>query len=331
MKLKKVIIFSRHGQRYPLFKKEEMSEILDYEKLNWNFEDSILTDKGEILEYEFGKYLKNYLRNLDINIETKEFYANSLKRTVLTSKLLALAMFPFEDIKVDYKYKDLESMDANFNIYLKGYEIDNSKFVKQDLELKRIYNKLEKILKLDENKIYSVGTSVSMNKDGYIHSDGALNLATNVIDMYILKYYEGFPLNDIFESNNFREDLKELSIIRDALLDSIFADKDYIKYSKYNAYNLIRDLSKSSKDLSVVVGHDSNIATILSALDIETKGIGNEFEKYPIGSKLVFKVYENNKFDLDLLYFDVDKIRYMEKREPITINLGRNLEFREIN
>ncbi|WP_156300273.1 histidine phosphatase family protein [Streptobacillus canis] len=328
MKLKKVLIYSRHGIRYPLFNLEEISKVVDPEKIKWDFEDAVLTKKGEILEYEFGKYLKKYLDKLDINILTKEFHTNSMKRTVLTSKLLALAMFPFEDIETEYMFKDLSKLDINYNILLTPEVVNLKKLEESDKKLRHSYNLIEASLGIEKDSIYNLKSGVTIDERGIIYSDGAFRYGTDLVDMYILKYYEGFKYDEIFRSNDFRKDLKEMSKVKDALLDLLFADKEYIAHSVSNAYQLMLRHARNGVDLSVIVGHDSNIATILSALDVNTEGIGNEFEKYPIGSKLVFKIYEDDSFDLDMLYYDVDRIRYMEDRDPICKTLLTNGRFK---
>lgn len=330
MKLKKILIYSRHGQRYPLFNYEKLKGIITKEKINWEFENSILTPKGEILEYEFGKYLIKYISNLDIDIKTKEIYTNSLKRTVLTAKILSLSMFPFEDISVKYNFKDLKTLDNNFNINISEEDIDRDILINEDKRLENIYYKLENILGIEKGTFLSKQSELEVNNDGLLCTKGAFNLATDIVDMYIIKYFENFPEEEIFKSNNFIEDLKELSKIRNSLLDITFANKEYIKKSKKNAYNLAREYAKNDVDLSILVGHDSNFATILSALEIDTSNIGNIFEKYPIGGKLVFKIYEDDSFDLDLLYFDADKIRNLNDKEPVCVNLGKNLKFKDL-
>ncbi len=328
MKLKKVLIYSRHGIRYPLFNLEEISKIVNPEKIKWDFEDGILTKKGEMLEYEFGKYLKKYLDKLDFNISTKEFHTNSMKRTVLTSKILALSMFPFENIEVKYMFDDMKKVDLNYNILLTPDIINTEKIEKSDKKLKNSYNLIESSLGLEKDSIYNLKSKITIDDRGIIYSDGAFKYGTDIVDMYILKYYEGFKYDEIFKSNNFREELKEMSKVKDSLLDLLFADKEYVNYSEKSAYKLMLKHAKNDIDLSVIVGHDSNIATILAALDINTEDLGNEFEKYPIGSKLVFKIYENDIFDLDILYYDVDRIRYMEDREPICKTLVNKKNFK---
>lgn len=324
--LKKVIIYSRHGLRYPLFNLDEMKKIVDLDKISWDFEEGVLTPKGEILEYKFGQYLRKYLKNLGLKIEKKEFYANSLKRTVLTANILANSIFPFENIKVGYKYDDLTTMEDCFNIKVTEKDINKEKLRLVDEKLKEKYAKLEEILDIEKGYIYNLKSNIIL-KDNVMFSAGSFKLATDLVDMFILKYYENFPLDKIFKSEDFKKDVNYLSEIKDVLLDTIFGDLEYIEKSIDHPYKLLKRYAQKDNDLAVIVGHDSNIATILACLNLSNLEFGNEFEKYPIDSKLVFKIYEDDTFDLDMIYYDIDSIRNISDNEPICKNLARKIKF----
>lgn len=294
--------------------------------LDWDFEEhSILTKKGEHIEYSFGKYLKEYIDKTGLKINSKKIYCNSTQRTLLTAKLLTLSMFPLENLNVEYMFKDLEKTDPQFELFVDNENVNKEKLKQMDIDLKASYNKLEKILGLKKDAIYSLGSSIDSNENGIIRSNGAFRIGTDIVDMFILKYYEGFNLDNIFKSKNFKSDLKEIIPIRNALLDVIFADKKYIENSEFNAYNLLKKYFKKDNDYTLLVGHDSNIATILSMLDIDTSKLGNEFEKYPIGAKLIFKIYEDETFDLDIMYHEIENIRRAGFEKPICVNLAKNL------
>lgn len=325
-KIKKILIYSRHGLRYPLFKKEEMIELFKKDVINWEFEDGILTSKGEILEYQFAKFLKKYIEETGLTINKKEIRSNSLQRTVLTAKLFALAMYPFENLKVDYQYDDLKTYEEEFNLKVDRKDLENSEIHLSDIEIEKIYMKLEDIAKLNRGDILNMVSSSDLTKEGYVVSNGKFKVATDIVDSYILKYYDGFNENEIFESSNFKKDLSDFSIIKDRLLDLLFANKKYIRKSRLNPYKLLLEHLYNDKDLSIIVGHDSNLATILSALNLENLKIGNEFEKYPIGAKLIFKLYEDETLDIDYAFYNIDQIRNLEYEKPIIQTIAKNMK-----
>lgn len=319
MELKKTVVFTRHGIRYPLIYTEEFESRFGKKNLvNWEFEDERmgnLTKKGELVEFIFGQELKNIL-NTD-NIKDPYYYCNCTKRTYLTAKILATSMFPYAKIDINKKYKELERLDVTFNTILKDkYVIDKEKSELLDKKMIKVYTKMEEILGLEKGAISDKKTELYIDDTGYLHASGAIRMATDICDLFILKYYENFPLNEIFESDNFLEDLKLMATAKDEFLDLIFSDKKYTLASIDNVFNLLNELIKKDNDLILVAGHDSNIATILSMLDVDLKIENDAIEKYPIGSKLIFKIYEDNSYELYYSYLHYDTIRNLDGRKP---------------
>ena len=323
--MKKLIIFSRHGLRYPLLKYESMLGIISEKDVNWDFEEGMLTEKGEILEFKMGIFLRKYIEKFGNKLNKIEFSSNSIKRTVATAKILATSMFPYREIKVKFKDKTFSTMEKDFNIYLGSLDINKDKLKKLDDRLKPQYERLEKILNIEDGTFLNIGSNIKIGENGFLMSDGAFKIATDIVDMYILKYFEGFKEQNIFKSDNFYKDLEYISEIKDSLLDTIFGDLDYINDSPTEITKLIQSKINSKTDLDVIVGHDSNIATIFAKL-----GINLDYkilEKYPIGAKLLFKVYDDNSFDLELIYYKPESIRTMNNDNPVIVNLGERLKF----
>lgn len=323
--MKKLIIFSRHGLRYPLLKYESMQGIISEKDVNWDFEEGMLTEKGEILEFKMGIFLRKYIEKFGKKLKKIEFSSNSIKRTVATAKILATSMFPYREIEVKFKDKTFSTMEKDFNIYLDSLDINKEKLKKLDYRLKPQYERLEKILNIEDGTFLNIGSNIKIGENGFLMSDGAFKIATDIVDMYILKYFEGFKEQNIFKSDNFYKDLEYISEIKDSLLDTIFGDLDYINDSPSEITKLIQSKINSETDLDVIVGHDSNIATIFAKL-----GINLDYkilEKYPIGAKLLFKVYDDNSFDLELIYYKPESIRNMNNDNPVIVNLGERLKF----
>lgn len=323
--MKKLIIFSRHGLRYPLLKYESMQGIISEKDVNWDFEEGMLTEKGEILEFKMGIFLRKYIEKFGKKLKKIEFISNSIKRTVATAKILATSMFPYREIEVKFKDKTFSTMEKDFNIYLDSLDINKEKLKKLDYRLKPQYERLEKILNIEDGTFLNIGSNIKIGENGFLMSDGAFKIATDIVDMYILKYFEGFKEQNIFKSDNFYKDLEYISEIKDSLLDTIFGDLDYINDSPTEITKLIQSKINSETDLDVIVGHDSNIATIFAKL-----GINLDYkilEKYPIGAKLLFKVYDDNSFDLELIYYKPESIRNMNNDNPVIVNLGERLKF----
>ena len=272
-----------------------------------------------------GIFLRKYIEKFGNKLNKIEFSSNSIKRTVATAKILATSMFPYREIEVKFKDKTFSTMEKDFNIYLGSLDINKEKLKKLDDSLKPQYERLEKILNIEDGTFLNIGSNIKIGENGFLMSDGAFKIATDIVDMYILKYFEGFKEQNIFKSDNFYKDLEYISEIKDSLLDTIFGDLDYINDSPTEITKLIQSKINSETDLDVIVGHDSNIATIFAKL-----GINLDYkilEKYPIGAKLLFKVYDDNSFDLELIYYKPESIRTMNNDSPVILNLGERLTF----
>lgn len=74
---------------------------------------------------------------------------------------------------------------------------------------------------------------------------------------------------------------------------------------KYIDNALVGDAAKAAK-VTLLVGHDSNIASLLTALDFKPYQLHNQYERTPIGGKLVFQRWHDNGGNRDLM-----KIEYV--------------------
>lgn len=322
MEIKKILIFSRHGLRYPLSDNLNIS--------NWEYPVGDLTLKGSTMEYLFGQQLSKIL---NINDEKIYFLSNSMKRTYLTAKILALAFKPYENTIIDMKHKTFEITDDRFNLLLTNKEIlDHSKSVDVDIKLKKVYEKMEHILNLEKGKISDNKTTLSVTENGFIFVDGALKMATDICDFFLLRYYEGFKQNDIFKSNDFLNDLKFMSTAKDEFLELLFSNKEYINNSKENIYNLVKhELNNTDNKVSVIVGHDSNLATLMKMFDINY-AYPNKYsiEKYPVGAKLIFKIFKDNSYEIYYSYLDYMAIRNFKIKKPYMFLLKKGNDYNNI-
>lgn len=321
MKLKKIVIFSRHGLRYPIIYKKQFIDYFGRDITNWNFSDEdmgALTDKGELLEHKFGIKLKKFLGTINLD----NIFANSMKRTYLTARSISLGLDPYNMLNIHTKIPDFSEMDLDFCMRLKNPKDDMVKQKGETIDKKfyNLYTKMEELLKVKKGSISNVHTTFSIDDSGFLHVRGALKIATDICDLFILKYYEGFDQKEIFESDNFIEDLKFMAKAKDEFLDCIFADKDYQNLAKSNVFDniLLKELKEENRN-SLIVGHDSNLSVIMSKLGIDYKINENSLEKYPIGAKLIFKVYEDNSYDLYYAYFDYKSMRDLNSKKDLII------------
>ena len=80
---------------------------------------------------------------------------------------------------------------------------------------------------------------------------------------------------------------------------------------------LVTDAAKTPK-ITVLVGHDSNIASLLTALNFDTYTLPGQYERTPIGGKIVFQRWHDTKDNRELMkieyvYQSADQLRNTEK------------------
>ena len=74
------------------------------------------------------------------------------------------------------------------------------------------------------------------------------------------------------------------------------------------------ELEEENRRFSFLCGHESNIASVLSALDVKEYSLPDAIEKkIPIGTKLVFEVWKDKNGDefvsLNLVYQTIEQLR----------------------
>ncbi len=78
------------------------------------------------------------------------------------------------------------------------------------------------------------------------------------------------------------------------------------------------ELNAKGRKFSFLCGHDSNIASVTAALDVEPYELPNSIEKKtPIGSKVVFEKYEGKDgklyCDINIVYQTTKQLRGIEQ------------------
>ena len=329
----KIIIFARHGLRYPFNFREKSVNIYNKDIANWNFDSNKiahLTDKGASIELAFGKFLNQYL-NINDEISMK-FIANSTQRTYETAKMLAKGLKPDYNQTIECEDTTFKSENEWFKlVYFDTKYLDENKlfYYDQKANKKGIYDKINALFNLDKECKYNTEkTSVQFKDNGWFDATGPLFYSSSASDILQLKYYLGFNENDIFKSPNFIDDLKLLLLSKDYVIDALWANKQLALDGSKNVYKLIKKELNNDADITAIVGHDINIATILAALNIEVPR-HSQPEKYPIGSKLIFYINDDNSFRLEYLFYDYKDIRdFKTNSKPIILELANNARFK---
>ncbi|MTH75553.1 histidine-type phosphatase [Metamycoplasma hominis] len=323
----KLLILSRHGLRYPFFTKERSIKYFNKDIVNWNIDNlgsAFLTDKGALFELKMAQKIREFFNiTNDINVKVM---ANSTQRTFQTAQLLSIGFFPAKKVDIqcqDYSFKnENEWYDINTdNINLVDYDL----LWKYEAKSKKIYQKIIDLFDLKNCLFTNEETNITLNenKDG-VFWRGKFFMACSLSDLLVVKYYFNEPYDSIFKSNNFIRDLRLIGKAKDYVIDFAFCDKNVINSNKKNIYKLIKKEFKNGKDLTLIVGHDTNIATTLAMLDVKMPDL-KQLEKYPIGSKLIFAINDDNSFDLYIAFFDFKDIRNFNLSNPQIIKIASKI------
>ncbi|HFF6399941.1 TPA: bifunctional glucose-1-phosphatase/inositol phosphatase, partial [Escherichia coli] len=253
-------------------------------------------------------------------------YANSLQRTVATAQFFITGAFPGCDIPVHHQEK-MGTMDPTFNPVITD---DSAAFSEQavaamekelsKLQLTDSYQLLEKIVNYKDSPACKEKQQCSLVDGKNTFSakyqqepgvSGPLKVGNSLVDAFTLQYYEGFPMDQVaWGEIKSDQQWKVLSKLKNGYQDSLFTSPEVARnvakpLVSYIDKALVTDRTSAPK-ITVLVGHDSNIASLLTALDFKPYQLHDQNERTPIGGKIVFQRWHDSKANRDLM-----KIEYV--------------------
>ena len=332
--LQQVLMMSRHNLRAPL---ANNGSVLEQSTPNqwseWDVPGGQLTTKGGVLEIYMGHYMREWLAELGMvtsgecpTPDTVYTYANSLQRTVATAQFFITGAFPGCDIPVHHQEK-MGTMDPTFNPVITD---DSAAFSEQavaamekelsKLQLTDSYQLLEKIVNYKDSPACKEKQQCSLVDGKNTFSakyqqepgvSGPLKVGNSLVDAFTLQYYEGFPMDQVaWGEIKSDQQWKVLSKLKNGYQDSLFTSPEVARnvakpLVSYIDKALVTDRASAPK-ITVLVGHDSNIASLLTALDFKPYQLHDQNERTPIGGKIVFQRWHDSKANRDLM-----KIEYV--------------------
>lgn len=332
--LQQVLMMSRHNLRAPLANNGSVLEQSTPNKWpEWDVPGGQLTTKGGVLEVYMGHYMREWLAAQGM-VKSGECpasdavyaYANSLQRTVATAQFFITGAFPGCDVPVHHQEK-MGTMDPTFNPVITDDAAAFSEKAIQAMQKERAGMHLDESYKLLE-QITRYNTSPSCKekqrcsltdgKDTFSATyqkepgvSGPLKVGNSLVDAFTLQYYEGFPMDQVaWGEIKTDQQWKVLSKLKNGYQDSLFTSADVARnvaapLVNYIDKTLVTDRVNAPK-ITVLVGHDSNIASLLTALDFKPYQLHNQYERTPIGGKIVFQRWHDSRARRDLM-----KIEYV--------------------
>ena len=343
--LEKAVVLSRHNIRAPLSGEGSgMDTITPHEWYNWSSPTSSLSVKGGTLETQMGQYFRKWLEseglfetNYQPDDDEVRIYANSKQRTLATAKFFSAGLLPVQDVSVE-SHADFDTMDPVFNPVLTL--ADDDYVADADAEIHKTYDPvvqslsdnyslLEDVLDVKESEEYKSGTFT-----GFVTDDlevileegkepamtGSLKRACQLSDALVLQYYENPDRAAASFGHDLSfEDWEAISEIKDTYVDLLVTSPLVAVNVAHPLLEELEDeLEAEGRKFSFLCGHDSNVASVLSALNVSEYSLPNAIEKKtPIGGKLVICRWKNEKGDerisLDLVYDTTEQLRNMSE------------------
>lgn len=344
--LKEAVILSRHNIRAPLSTKGSLLEkVTTHPWFEWTAGASELTTRGGALENQFGLYFRKWLVDAGLfkenaNPTTNEVnvYANSMQRCIATANYFKTALFPVGDVKVNHRFVPSKMDPVFFPRLTKTSKSFKAQALKEiaamggkkgivgiNEDLKECYEITAKVLDLKNSPACkqdnlcafdNYNTQIILEKGDEPRMKGSLKDANTCSDALILQYYEEPDAKKAaFGHNITLTDWTKIARIKDVYGNVLFASPTVaVNVAHPLLVYMYDELSDKDRKLSFLCGHDSNIASVTAALEVEPYDLPNSIEKKtPIGCKLVFEKFEGKDgqmyCDINLTYQSTEQLR----------------------
>lgn len=347
--LKEVVILSRHNIRSPLSDNgSALGKLTPHRWTNWSAASSELTLRGGVLETMMGQFFRKWLvseglftENYVPNADEVNFYANSMQRTIATAQYFSSGFMPVANVAVRHRYAPSKMDPVFFPRLTKVSEAFCSDAMNQiaamggkkgirgiNEGLEDSYRIIADVLDLKDSPACKSGetcafddydTQIILKKGEEPAMKGSLKLANSASDAFILQYYEEADAQKAAFGHDISiSDWEKIARIKDVYGDVLFT-------APVVAYNVAHpllvymndELNSDARKFTFLCGHDSNIASVNAALEVEDYELPSSIEKKTsIGSKLVFEKWidkSGNEFvAINLVYQTTEQLRNIE-------------------
>ena len=360
--LKQVVVLSRHNIRSPLSgRPSALQRITPHEWFEWSSAPSELSLRGGALETIMGQYFRKWLVSEGLMQEneipaegTMRFYANSKQRTIATAQYFSSGLLPVANVSIEH-HCEINKMDPVFNPQITDDNEDFKALAQQQIaamggekglvgigeKMAENYKLLEQVLDMGQSVACLEGDTCHFSTDDahvYLIKNhepgmgGSLRLACQAADALVLQYYEEpDDLKAAFGHTLSWEDWVNISAIKDWYGDVLFTSPAVAQQVAGPLIKtMMEELQTDGRKFTFLCGHDSNIGSVLAAMDVEDYSLPQTIEKKtPIGCKLVIGKWENAEgqlfASLSLVYQGTEQLRHMTlldlKNPPMIFSL----------
>ncbi len=369
-RLENVVIFSRHNVRSPTVGGSKiLTQVTNHKWINWSGNAGELSTRGGLLETALGEYFRKYLEKENFLPENyvpaeKEFrfYANSRNRTISTAKFFASGLLPVADVKIEHKYSVGNQSDEIFSTKMNDVDENlREKILNQAAAQENVKNLqefgekfkpevrlIEKIIDFKnspyakEKNITNLPTdnlNLTLEKDKSVGSSGGVEVAFSVADGLLMQFYEQpFTYQKSFGKKISDKEFSQMMKLHRSLFTAVYGNSESAPIICQPILKFLSEEISANRKFTFICGHDSNILSMLTTLDLENFSFPNTFEKVPIGAKIVIekRIGDDGKeyAKIYLLYQKFEQIKNLEvlslENPPQTFDLKfKNLQTNE--
>ena len=321
-KLKEVVILSRHNIRSSLsVNGSVLQKMTPHQWIKWTAAPSELTLRGGALETIMGQFFRKwtvneglFAENVVPTVDEVNFYANSMQRTIATAQYFSSGFMPVANLHINHRFTPSKMDPVFFPALTKSSEAFKAQALKEiaamggkkgivgiNEGLKDSYQLIEKVLDLKHSPACQSGevcafddynTQLKLEKGDEPNMKGSLKFANSASDALILQYYEeADPVQAAFGQKLTNADWEKIAKVKDVYGDVLFTAPIVAVNVAHPLLVYMKDeLNAKNRKFTFLCGHDSNIASVNAALEVEEYSLPQSIEKKtPIGSKLVFE------------------------------------------
>ncbi|AWT13959.1 bifunctional glucose-1-phosphatase/inositol phosphatase [Stenotrophomonas maltophilia] len=312
--LKQVVLLSRHNLRAPVVASGALANATPEAWPRWEVAPGELTTKGGVLEVYMGRYIAQWLRQAQLlpvsgcpQEDDFHAYANSLQRTQATAQFFVAGAFPGCHVAVEQRMP-LGTMDPLFNPVIHrddaAFRARAASAMQQALsasDLAPALSVVEEITRYPQSAackghndchLALSDTTFSAEPGKEPRVSGSLALASGLVDALLMEHYQGSGIpREGWGRLTTEAQWQALAQIRNRYQDILFGTPEVARdvagplLARVDA--LLED--PASPKVSLLVGHDSNIGSVLAALGISDYSLPGQYEKTPIGGLLQFE------------------------------------------
>lgn len=345
-KLKEVVILSRHNIRSSLsVNGSVLQKMTPHQWIKWTAAPSELTLRGGALETIMGQFFRKWTVNEGLfaenavpTVDEVNFYANSMQRTIATAQYFSSGFMPVANLHINHRFTPSKMDPVFFPALTKSSEAFKAQALKEiaamggkkgivgiNEGLKDSYQLIEKVLDLKHSPACQSGevcafddynTQLKLEKGDEPNMKGSLKFANSASDALILQYYEDTdPVQAAFGQKLINADWEKIAKVKDVYGDVLFTAPIVAVNVAHPLLVYMKDeLNAKNRKFTFLCGHDSNIASVNAALEVEEYSLPQSIEKKtPIGSKLVFEKWvdkEGKEFvAVNIVYQTTEQLR----------------------